>query len=84
MGGWDKAPEYGGGGGRWPTILAVIAAALFSAAMAWLYFASAAAKTTTVAGVASVNDGDTIEIHSQRLSGIEPVRPLRSGPSPSA
>ena len=68
MSGWDKAPEYGGsGGGKWATILAGFAAALFSALVAWLYFASASAQTTTIAGVASVVDGDTIEIHGERI-----------------
>ena len=74
MGGWDKAPEYGGGGGgTWATIAGVIAAVLFSAGLAWLYFASASAQTTTITGVASVIDGDTIEIHGERirLSGFD-------------
>ncbi len=69
MSGWDRAPEDGGSGGEWATILSVVAAVLFSAVIA----ASAGAQTSIITGRADPVEGDTIEIRGQhiRLSGID-------------
>lgn len=73
MAGWENAPEYGGDSGIWATVPSMIGGIVFSALIAWLVYSNAAAQSATVAGVASVIDGDTIEIHGQRirLSGFD-------------
>jgi hypothetical protein len=49
MSGWDDAPDYGGPKRPWwGDALTIAAAVLFSAVIAWLYFASASAQTTTI------------------------------------
>lgn len=74
MSGWENAPEYGGSKPSfWSVALTVLAVLAISAAIAWWSVSGAAAQTSTMAGIASVIDGDTIEIHGQRirLSGID-------------
>ena len=71
MGGWDNSPENGGGG--WiSTIggLALMIAVAFAIAMCSQF---ANAQEPDLVGVASVIDGDTIEIHGRRvrLDGID-------------
>jgi endonuclease YncB( thermonuclease family) len=71
MSGWDNAPEYGAAR-RWSAIGAYVGVFLLVLAVAMCSGASRA-DNTVIAGVASVVDGDTIEIHGTRirLSGID-------------
>lgn len=81
--GWEKAPEYGGRSGWIGTAVSIVAVIGVSFALANCSVEAAkeraADQTATtadanqIAGVASVVDGDTIEIHGQRirLSGFD-------------
>ncbi|NOT54792.1 MAG: thermonuclease family protein [Deltaproteobacteria bacterium] len=80
MSGWDKHPEYGSPGSWWSIALsaAVVLALGFSLANCAQESAKAKAEVETtgaseIVGVASVIDGDTIEIHGQRirLDGVD-------------
>lgn len=42
MSGWDKAPEYGGGG-KWGTLASILGALIFSAVIVWLVLTNAPA-----------------------------------------
>lgn len=85
--GWEKSPEYGGGGGKWSTVAAVAAVVLLGLTAANCTNEAAKVEATAnvsepqavadtsnqIVGVASVVDGDTIEIHGTRirLSGYD-------------
>lgn len=81
--GWENAPEYAGRSGWIGTAVAIVAVIGVSFALANCSVEAAKERaadqtaTTTdasqIAGIASVVDGDTIEIHGQRirLSGFD-------------
>jgi endonuclease YncB( thermonuclease family) len=81
--GWEKAPEYGSRGGWFSNAAAIAAVIAVSLALANCSVeaakerqadqAAATAEPNQIVGVASVVDGDTIEIHNQRirLSGYD-------------
>lgn len=80
MSGWDKHPEYGSPGTWWANALATGAVVLLGLSLANCSQEAAKAErearttiATEIAGVASVIDGDTIEIHGQRirLDGVD-------------
>jgi endonuclease YncB( thermonuclease family) len=76
MSGWEEAPEYGGGDQRRADAVVAGLVAMLLAAIAWATLVPASpaqGDPAELAGVASVNDGDTIEIHGQRirLSGFD-------------
>lgn len=67
MSGYEKSPDYGGPDPKpfgWvlPALLFVLITALVFACQS-----AAKAKSENIIGVASVIDGDTIEIHGQRI-----------------
>lgn len=72
MGGWEKAPEYGSGGGvlSWVGTIALFALVSFGL---FACMTAARGQPSDLVGTASVIDGDTIEIHGThvRLSGID-------------
>lgn len=84
--GWEKAPEYGGGSGWVGNIVAIAVVAAVSLTLANCSVEGAKQRAADealasvgtgdsqqIAGIASVVDGDTIEIHGQRirLSGFD-------------
>jgi endonuclease YncB( thermonuclease family) len=75
MSGWDRAPEYGGRPFGWFSIVLSVAANLGVACALVMCSRSVNAQTprAPIVGVASVIDGDTLEIHGQRvrLDGID-------------
>lgn len=85
--GWENAPDYGSRGGWLSTIAALIfvIALGLSLVNCSVQPSAKSAETqteTTIAGTASVIDGDTIEIHGRRirLSGFDtPERGARCG-----
>ncbi|GAM99105.1 nuclease [alpha proteobacterium U9-1i] len=72
MGGWDKAAEYGDSSGWRGTLIGLVGVIAMVAVIVATTVA-AGAQQTSIDGVASVIDGDTLEIHGQRirLSGID-------------
>jgi endonuclease YncB( thermonuclease family) len=87
MSGWDKHPEYGGPRVRWwdfvvwPLVMLVIAFGIFQCST------QSAAQEREIVGIASVIDGDTIEIHGTniRLWGFDaPERGRRCAGNVSA
>lgn len=72
MGGWDEAPEYGDSSG-WLGTLIGVAAVIAVASLLIFASVSARAQQASIDGVASVIDGDTLEIGGQRirLNGID-------------
>jgi endonuclease YncB( thermonuclease family) len=81
--GWEKAPEYGGLSGWLGNVIALLAVIGVSLALASCSIEAATEPTADqtpsvpdanqIVGIASVVDGDTIEIHDQRirLSGFD-------------
>ncbi|PZO50459.1 MAG: nuclease [Alphaproteobacteria bacterium] len=66
MSGWDKHPDYGSPTHWWdfivwPVVLLLIVFGIFQCST------RSDAQTTEIVGVASVIDGDTIEIHGTRI-----------------
>ncbi|NWG53218.1 MAG: thermonuclease family protein [Hydrogenophilaceae bacterium] len=67
MSGWDKHPEYGGPPVRWwdyivwPLVIVLIAFGIFQCST------QSQAQEREIIGVASVIDGDTIEIHGEHI-----------------
>jgi endonuclease YncB( thermonuclease family) len=72
MSGWENAPDDGGRGGPWRSAFAIIAAMVWTIGVATCV-ARAEPGARDVVGIASVIDGDTFEIHGERirLSGID-------------
>lgn len=75
MSGWDRAPEYGGRPIGWLGIVLGVAAVLGVALGIATCSGIVRAQTppAPIVGVASVIDGDTLEMHGQRirLDGID-------------
>lgn len=81
--GWENAPEYGSRGSWVSTLASAVAVVVFGFALANCSVEAAKEKAQTetppapvsnnIVGVASVIDGDTIEIHGERirLSGFD-------------
>jgi len=80
--GWNNAPEYGGGGGGWRSTIGALALMLLVAFAMAMCMQATHAQNNEITGIASVIDGDTLEIHGRRirLDGIDaPERGARCG-----
>lgn len=66
MSGWEKNPEYGSPVRWWDFVLWPVIVLVISLGIGYCS-AQSGAQETEIAGVASVIDGDTIEIHGTRV-----------------